>query len=125
MRNFGCSYTSKRKNVAYQSIMIGRVIMKKLWDSLDRFICKYIGITSKSVTPNHLKKIGNHLLISNTEPFKRHYHTQNLADFFKTNFNQLDSSNKQKLGIALGKALAKNLVVSFDNVQIKREKLDA
>lgn len=93
--------------------------MKYLLDKVDAILCKYIGISNDEVTPNYLMKFGHQLSISNTEPFKRHLYVQNIKDFFTNDFKKLDYSSKQKLGVAIGKALAKNLVVSFENVHIK------
>ena len=92
--------------------------MKNIWEILDYLICKYTGIDKQEITLNHLKKIGNQILISNTEQYKRHQHTQKIEDFFDHTFNRLDDNRKKNLGLALGKILAKNLIVSFETIQI-------
>ncbi|OGT35561.1 MAG: hypothetical protein A3F11_00010 [Gammaproteobacteria bacterium RIFCSPHIGHO2_12_FULL_37_14] len=57
--------------------------------------------------------------------FKRHSYTQNWNEFSSVNFKQLNQNNKEKLGIAIGKAIAKNLIISFEEINIKMEKIDA
>lgn len=93
--------------------------MKKIWKIIDHLICKYAGIDKQEMKLNHLEMIGSQVLISNTEPFKRHQHTQKIEDFFANNFDDLNSSHKKKLGMALGQILAKNLIVSFEKTNIK------
>ena len=93
--------------------------MKYLLDKIDAILCKYIGISDNEITPNYIKKFGSQLLISNTESFKRHLYVYPIKDFFTNDFKMLNYSNQQKVGLAIGKALAKNLVVSFDNIHIK------
>lgn len=92
--------------------------MKKFLRKIDGLICSYIGIDHNEVVPFHLKLTENNLLIATTDSFKRHIHTQKLEKFLKGNLDELNNSNKQKVGLAMGKALAKNLIISFDQVKI-------
>lgn len=87
--------------------------MKKYIKKIDQLICKYLGIDRQEVIPDHLivKKSGIHVISS--EPYKRHSHYESWEKFCTTNIRYISQHNKNKLGIALGKAIAKNLVVSF------------
>lgn len=82
-------------------------------------MCKYIGINKQEVKPEIIKKIGNKLLVINTESYKRHTYTQKLDQFLSRNIEKLDDHAKKKLGVSLGKILAKNIIVSFEKTTIK------
>ena len=93
----------------------------KILEMIDNLICKYIGFNEQEVTPGVLKKTGNKLVLVNTESFKRHIHHNKWDKFLSTHFAKMSESTKQKIGLSMGKALAKNLVISFENVSIKKE----
>lgn len=93
----------------------------KLVKKADSLICKYLGFDKQDIIPQALKKIGKRIVLTNTESFKRHLYSQKLEDFCSNSLNSLSSSAKQKLGIFAGKALANDLVVSFDSVIIREE----
>lgn len=96
--------------------------MKKILELIDRYLCRFFGFEKQEVKPDVLKKIGNKILIVNTESHKRHTYSQNLDQFLSKNIEKLDDSVKEKLGISFGKALAKNLIISFEKIAIKEDK---
>lgn len=93
--------------------------MRKLLRSIDSLICKYLGFDKQDIIPQTLKKIGKKIVLTNTESFKRHLYSQKLDDFFSSNLNSLSNTTKQKLGISVGKALANDLVISFESITIE------
>lgn len=95
--------------------------MKNFLKTIDKMFCKYLGLESEIVLPNAVEIKANQLIISNTESFKRHSYAQNFDEFSIVNLKQISQNNKEKLGIAIGKAIARNLIISFEEVQIKRE----
>lgn len=95
--------------------------MKKIVDLVDKAIRKYLGINDTEVSPNNVKISKGNIIISSTESFKRHVYIQNWEEFNELNFKNTSSNNKEKLGIAIGKVIAKNLVISFDEMPILKE----
>ncbi len=54
--------------------------------------------------------------------FKRHAQETSI---FKMNLGVMNRENQEKLGIAIGKIIATNLIVSFEKIIIKREDIHA
>lgn len=96
--------------------------MKNLLKKMDKIFCRYLGLESEVVSPNTVEIKSGKLIISSTESFKRHYYTQSWDEFSRYNLKQINQCNKDKLGVAIGKVIAKNLIVSFEEVQIKESK---
>lgn len=88
---------------------------------IDNKICSYLGIHQQDINPDSIKKIGNNLILRNTESFKRHLYNERLDQFLDSQLNNLSTPDQRKLGISLGKAIANNLIVSFDTPLIRRE----
>ncbi len=68
--------------------------------------------------PHFVQQKGKQLTVVNTEPFKRHAQSTTVS---KTTLEMMNRENREKLGRAIGKALATNLVVSFEEIVIHRE----
>lgn len=79
------------------------------------------GSQEQVVTPNSVKILGNELIVTITESYKRHFQALKWDCFSSVTLNQLDEPKKINLGIAMGKAIAKNLTISFDNISIQSE----
>lgn len=92
--------------------------MKNILARMDRVLCSYLGLDRNEVTPHLVQQKGNQLMVVNTEPFKRHAQTTPVS---KTTLEMMNKENREKLGRAIGKALATNLVVSFEEIVINRE----
>lgn len=99
--------------------------MKWIFKKVDQIFCTYLGLESEEVSPNLVTLKNNQLMILYTESFKRYTYFKNWNNFSSINFNQLSQTNKTKLGIAIGKIIAKNLNVSFDGIKITAEESDA
>jgi hypothetical protein len=93
----------------------------KILDMIDNFIRKYIGFDKQEIIPHTLKKAGNKFFLINTESFKRHVYHEKWDKFLSRNFKEASESTKQKIGLSMGKSIAKNLVISFENISIKKE----
>lgn len=98
--------------------------MIKILKKIDKLFCTYLGLEYEAVSPNIVEVISGNVLVSNTESFKRHTYMQNWDEFSAVNLNQVNSRNREKLGIAMGKAIAKNLIISFEDIKITREQID-
>lgn len=90
---------------------------------LDKLFCTYLGFKKQVATPNSVKIFGNELIITITESYKRHFQALKWDNFSSGTLNQLDEPKKKNLGIAMGKAIAKNLTISFDNISIQSDKI--
>lgn len=93
--------------------------IKKFLFSLDRAICTYLGL-KEEVQPVKISFKEEQLKIRYTSSFKRHSVEQSWNDFNHVNIEQTDAMNKKILGLALGQALAKNLVISFESLNLKK-----
>ncbi len=96
--------------------------MKKILAKVDRIVCNYLGLDKQEITPQMVQQKGQQLMIVNTDSFKRHTLTTPIS---KINLETMNKENREKLGIAVGKAIASNLIVSFEEIVIKRENLHA
>jgi len=96
--------------------------MKNILVIMDKLLCGYLGLNKPETIPHLVKKKGIQLIVLNTESYKRQ--TQEIP-ISKINLKTINKENREKLGIAVGKAMATNLVVSFEEIVIKREKIYA
>lgn len=96
--------------------------MKNILVRIDRFLCVYLGLDKVELTPHFVAKKGGELIVLNTESFKRHIQETPISEL---DVDMMNNENKNKLGKAVGKVIAKNLVVTFDEVAIKRENVYA
>lgn len=90
--------------------------LDRLFKRFDKILCLYFGIKQNVVRPIKAKMIKNKLIISNTESNRRHLY-RNTFDTIK--FEEINTEDRKKLGVAVGELLAKNLVISFENSTIK------
>lgn len=95
--------------------------MQKFLAYIDNIICNYLGIHQQDINPDSIKKIGNQLIVRNTESFQRYLYCEKLDRFLETKLHHLTATDQKKLGVSMGKAIASNLIVSFDSTQIRRE----
>ncbi len=94
--------------------------MNRLLTMIDTFICACIGLDSDESRLNKISNSSGNLLISNTEPYKRHLHIQKIEDFLEHGLNKLSSESKGRLGIAIGKSMAKNLTILFGGTELNK-----
>jgi hypothetical protein len=96
--------------------------MNNILMRIDRLLCDFLGLDKIELVPHLVTKKGKELVVMNTESFKRHIQETSISEL---NLAMIDNENKKKLGIAVGKVIAKNLIVSFDEINIKRENIHA
>lgn len=97
-----------------------KLIMGNFLKFIDHFFCKYIGVHEQELTPVRLKINHKKIYIVSTESFKRHSYSKNINEFISNGLSGLSGDKKIQLGSAVGKAIAKNLTVSFENIEIKK-----
>lgn len=83
---------------------------KNVAEKIDSILCSYLGLDNYSTRPEKIELISNNLFIKNTEFCKRHLHNILFEDMDLSKYSKED---KEKLGMAVGKSIAKNLVVKF------------
>lgn len=96
--------------------MVFKILLKRL----DKLLCNYLGINKDEIRPNSVKIQKNKLIITNTIPFKRHSFQEPWDKFNNSHFKQLHKDEREKLGLAAGKALAKGLTISFEEPPIDK-----
>jgi hypothetical protein len=94
-----------------------KIVIKKT----DQLLCNYLGLDRERVKPNSIKIKNNKFIITSTIPFKRHSFQEYWNEFNTTSFKQLYDRDREKLGLAVGKVLAKDLIISFEEVSIDKD----
>ncbi len=92
--------------------------MKKCLEILDWLLRCYFGFNQINTVPQQIEIQKNQLKIINTESYQRHSQKNLMNDI---NLSCMEDENKQKLGQAIGKAIAKNLKISFEEITIKKD----
>ena len=97
------------------------VEMRHFLKKLDHKLSLILGLTENAdvVYPTDVSFSNNHLFIIGKEPYKRHRIIHHWLKFNQDSWDRIDKSTKRKLGLAIGSAIAKDLVVSFDQPAIK------
>lgn len=92
--------------------------LKNLLLRLDKALCSYFGLTIHYTKLDKVTLVKNKIVVSNHESHKRHVYQENWQDFSKCTIKTISEDDKSKLGIALGKTLADNLVISFEKSKV-------
>lgn len=87
--------------------------------TLDKILCLYLGVEDHDTEkPKTIKLANNKIILYKNHIFQRHRYYENLdavEDIIK-----YPSEINKKIGVAMGKVLAKNLTISFEKVEIKK-----
>lgn len=86
--------------------------LKRIVESIDKVSAKILGLQN-NVRPNIVKKTNNSIVIYSNESNKRYIQSESIDEFLNS-LSKVDKQDRQKLGVTLGKALGKDLVISFD-----------
>ena len=96
----------------------GYEMKRKFLDVIDSLVCCYLGLKKLELTPHIVEKKDDQLIMVNTESFKRYAYK---VPVNKVNVSIMNRESKEKVGIAIGKTIATNLVISFEEIIIKRK----
>lgn len=96
------------------------MLIKELFRKIDKIICSYLGLEQEKICPTSVQMQDDKLMVTNTASFKRHLTKESWDNFKILSMQQTSLDNLEKLGVAAGKAIAKNLVISFEEPSIKR-----
>lgn len=91
-----------------------------LINKLDRLICSYLGLEQQNDIdkPKSIKISNKKLIIYKNHSFKRHRY-QEAMEHIEYKLEYSDEENK-KIAMAAGKAIAKNLSISCEKVDIRK-----
>lgn len=94
--------------------------VKKILRKIDTILCAYLGLERESIQPTTVKIVDKKLFIVHQSSFKRHNAHEPWDCFSLVGMKHMHPIDQQKLGIAVGKAIAKKLIVSFEETPINR-----
>ncbi|GAB4392409.1 MAG: hypothetical protein Tsb005_06280 [Gammaproteobacteria bacterium] len=97
-------------------VNIVNIILKKI----DNAICHYLGITHEHIKPVEVSIVNGVIIISNTYPYQRHLVTESWENFSNYGIHKTNEQEKIKLGLATGKIIANELIISFEDITIKK-----
>lgn len=87
--------------------------MKYFLSWCDYMVCSYLGFSSEEVKPFSVKLVNKKLFIFSTGSFRRHVIKQRWDNSNRISLDHIPNKEKEKLGFALGKVLANDLTISF------------
>lgn len=99
--------------------------MTPLLTKIDKLLCSYLGISTEEILPQEVVIKDEGLLISSTQSFRHYLHTETWDAFLENHINTLNATNKEKLGKAIGQSVARNLIISFDDITLHRKSKNA
>jgi hypothetical protein len=94
------------------------MLLKRLLGKIDKILCIYLGLEQEETQLNAVQVIGEKLVI--TASFKRHSFKESWDNFSTFEIKHTNRYDREKLGMAAGKAIAKKLVVSFEAPPIEK-----
>ena len=93
---------------------------QKILVKIDGVISRYLGLQKEETCPASVQIINHKLHVITTSSHKRYVSKQSWFNFNRSSLNQVTFENREKLGLAIGQAIGKKLIVSFDEVTIKK-----
>ncbi len=95
-------------------------MLKHFFKKADKILLKWLGIHNAE-KPIRVKLVNNEVIIISSEANRR-YQQKNMPPHFFSYLSKIKLTDRKKLGVAVGKAIASNLIISFDNAEIKIKK---
>ena len=84
----------------------------------DQLICSYLGLKTEKTQPTKVVMSNGKMYVHSHQSYKRHQATSDWQSFQKVELAQTSPEQQEQLGVAMGKAVAKDLVVSFDQPKV-------
>ncbi len=91
-----------------------------IFEKIDKILCTFMGLEQEESHPDSVQMVGKKLVVTSTSSFKRHAIKEVWEELNATEIEHISPENRAKLGLAAGKAIAKNLVISFEDAPINR-----
>lgn len=92
--------------------------LMKLFKRIDRCICKYLSLEDDKLLPSHVISKNDRITVTCTTPHKRHPVKLNWDEYCNISHYK-DRVAREKVGMATGKLLAKDLIVSFQKPHVE------
>lgn len=89
---------------------------------IEAILYRYLSLEDDEVTPTSVGIISNKVVISSQHSYKRHVTKESWDEFSSYSIKHVTDKKNEKLGLAVGKVLAKNLIVKFEDTEFQREK---
>lgn len=97
-------------------------ILTTLIKKLDNSICQYLGIPKEKMRLHSFSVKNNSLIVTCAIPFKRHVFKESWNNLYFKELTKSQSKINDKIGLAVGKTIAKGLVISFEEVEVDLQK---
>ncbi|HHS8316169.1 TPA: hypothetical protein ACTUNV_002622 [Legionella pneumophila] len=95
-------------------------MLKNILCKTDKLICFYLGINgSETERPQSVDIRNNTIFIHENSPYHRYRVSKKSKTINQLETDTYDLMTRHKIGVALGKSIATNLVISFDEVELK------
>ena len=95
------------------------MMFNNLFLKIENLICRYLGLNGREIERlQTIKLVDNEIFIVKTQPMQRHRSKESWNNFIKYGLIEMDEVGKIKVGKAAGKVIAKNLIISFEKIEI-------
>lgn len=94
-------------------------MFKILLAKMDALICLYLGLVPEESKPKDVRLVGHKLVVTHTSSFKRHEMKSHWDEFNHQGMGTVSPENLEKLGVAAGKAVANQFVISFKDPKVR------
>lgn len=84
----------------------------------DRLICAYLGLETEKTQPTKVVMSRGKVYVHSHQSHKRHHVASEWQSYQGVELSQTPPEQQEQLGVAMGKAVAKDLVVSFDQPKV-------
>ncbi len=81
---------------------------------VERLMRAYLGLDRGKPCPVSVQMINGRLFVRSVFPYTRHLIIKRWSDFDEDDIKQLPDEIRAKMGLAIGKVIAKHLVIRFD-----------
>ena len=85
----------------------------------DGWICAYLGLEKEKTQPTKVSMSHGKMYVYSHQSYKRHQVMSDWQTYQGVDLAQTPPEQQEQLGMAMGKAVAKDLVVSFDQPTVK------
>ena len=93
---------------------------QEIFTAIDKIIVSYIGLSSEkdSLRALQVENTGGDIVIRGTRTNKRHMMVDNISSFLDENSDEMNKKQKDQLGQAVGKSIAPDLTISFNESKV-------
>jgi hypothetical protein len=89
-------------------------MFKQFISKVESIICAYLRLDREEVKAGNVKFVGKSLIVTHTTSYRRYLFKSLLDEFNNKDYHQHVDANLDCLGRALGKIIATDLVIKFE-----------